>query len=201
MRGRVLFAGLVAMSILVIAGPASAKMAIAGAEITGPGLGGGMRIRAPDADGLWGSGIDVVGGLDDARAGSVEELGLSPTDLGPRYLVAYRFYGSHDPIRQDLYPYANGGAVTYTPPGQELRVGGRMSILDGWHQSGPGFLRYLKGHGLPETDPLAAAGAVSDNPSRARTTPWAVSVVVLVGLAALSLAAVAEHRRVLSGAA
>jgi hypothetical protein len=201
MRTRVLVAGLVAMSILVIAGPASAKMAIAGANITGPGLGGGMRIGAPDADGLWGSGIDVAGGLDDARAGSVRELGLTATNLGPRYLVAYRFYGGDDLIRQDLYPYAKGGPVTYTAPGQELKVGINLSIIAGWHHSRPHFFRYLVEHGLPETDPVASRGADTDTAGGTRTPPWSgVPVGVLVGLAILSLAAVAERRRALSGA-
>ncbi len=43
------------------------------------------RIEAPDTEVLWESGMDVAGGLDDARADSVEELGLTPADLGPRY--------------------------------------------------------------------------------------------------------------------
>jgi hypothetical protein len=71
MRARVLFAGLVAISTVVVAGPASAK-AIAEANITGPGLRGALTIEASDTEGLWDSGIDV-GGLD-VRAGSVEEL-------------------------------------------------------------------------------------------------------------------------------
>ena len=62
MRARVLFAGLVAISTVVIAGPASAKADIAEANITGPGLEGGLRIEAPDTEGLWESGIDVAGG-------------------------------------------------------------------------------------------------------------------------------------------
>jgi hypothetical protein len=114
MRARLLCAGLVAISIVVIAGPAWAKASIAGANITGPGLGGGLRIEAPDTVGLWESGIHVVGGLDDTRAHSVEELGPTPADLGPRYLVTYRFDFSDVLIRQDLYPYAKAGPVTYT---------------------------------------------------------------------------------------
>lgn len=84
MRARVLFAGLVAISTVVIAGPASAKASIAEANITGPGLGGGLRIEAPDSEGLWESGIDVVGGLDDTRADSVESWDGLPRIWGPR---------------------------------------------------------------------------------------------------------------------
>ncbi|HEV8681229.1 MAG TPA: hypothetical protein VGS09_00425 [Actinomycetota bacterium] len=202
MRARVLFAGLVAISTVVTAGPASAKASVAEANITGPGLGGGLRIEAPDTEGLWESGIDVAGGLDDTRADSVEELGRTPADLGPRYLVTYRFDFSDVLIRQDLYPYAKGGPVTYTPPGQELTAGVNMPITAGWYQSSLGFFHYLVKHGLPETNPVASVATrerAPDTAPGAQTAPWAGIVVVLVGLAALSLAAVAVRRRVLVG--
>ncbi|MGH2660187.1 MAG: hypothetical protein ACRDHS_11115 [Actinomycetota bacterium] len=202
MRARVLFAGLVAISTVVIGGPASAKASIAEANITGPGLGGGLRIEAPDTEGLWESGIDVAGGLDDTRADSVEELGRTPADLGPTYLVTYRFDFSDVLIRQDLYPYAKGGPVTYAPPAQELTVGVNMQITAGWYQSSLGFFQYLVDHGLPETNPVASVATgepASDTAPGARTAPWAGIVVVLVGLAALSLAALAMRRRVLAG--
>jgi hypothetical protein len=202
MRARVLFAGLVAISTVVIAGPASAKASIAEANITGPGLGGGLTIEALDTEGLWESGIDVAGGLDDTRADSVEELGLTPADLGPRYLVTYRFDGGNDLIRQDLYPYTKGGPVTYTPPGQELTAGVNMPITAGWYQSSLGFFHYLVDHGLPETNPVASVATrerAPDTAPGAQTAPWAGIVVVLVGLAALSLAALAGRRRVLVG--
>jgi len=198
MRARVLFAGLVAISTVVIARPASAKADIAEANITGPGLGGGIQIEAPDTEGLWESGIDVVGGLDDTRADSVEGLGLSPADLGPRYLVTYRFYGD-DLIRQELYSYAKGGPITYTPPGQEVTAGISMQITAGWYQSSLGFFQYLVDHGLPERNPVASVAtgeAAPDTAPDAQTAPWTRIVVVLVGLAALSLATLAVRRRV-----
>jgi hypothetical protein len=196
MRAHVLFAGLVTISIVVIAGPASAKASIAEANISGPGLGDGMKIAAPDAQGLWESGIDVVGGLDDTRSDSVEELGLTPADLGPKYLVTYRFELSDDLIRQDLYPYANGGPVTYAWPGQEVTAGPTMSITAGWYQSSPGFFQYLVDLGLPPTNPAASVAnrePASDR-SGVQMVPRSWIVVVLVGLAALSLAALAVLR-------
>lgn len=207
MRQQVLVGGLVALSIVVIAGPALAKASIAEAEITGPGLGGRMTIEAPETEGLWESGIDVAGGLDDARAGSVEELGLTSEDLGPRYLVTYRFHGTDDLIRQDLYPYAKGGPVAHISPGQQLTAlfgdAGDMPITAGWYQSSLGFFQYLADHGLPETNPVApvASGVtVPDTAPGAQTTPWVAIVVALAGLAALSLAAPAVRRRVLPAA-
>lgn len=199
MRARFLFAGLVAISTVVIARPASAKADIAEANITGPGLGGGIQIEASETEGLWESGIDVVGGLDDTRADSVEELGLSPADLGPRYLVTYRFYGD-DLIRQELFPYAKDGPVTYTPPGQEVTAGISMQITAGWFQSSLGFLQYLVDQGLPESNPVAsvATGEAAPGTAPEAQTPWTRIVVVLVGLAALSLATLAVRRRVLA---
>ena len=204
MRARVLFAGLVAISTVVIAGPALAKVDIAKATISGPGLEGKIRIQAPDTQGLWESGIDVAGGLDDTRAGSVEELGPTPAKLGPRYRVTYWFFGDYR-IRQDLYPYAKGGPVTYTPPGQRVAEeqpwGGVISA--GWYQSPPGFFHYLVDHGLPERNPVAPVApgqAARDTAPGAQTSSWAGIVVILVGLAALSMAALAVRRRVLAGA-
>jgi hypothetical protein len=206
MRARALSAGLAAISIVVVAGPASGKVeSITEANITGPGLEGGLRIEVPDTEGLWESGIDVSGGLDDTRADSVEELGLTPVDLG--YLVTYRFDGDDDLIRQDLYPYAKGGPVTHTPPGQELTprperpAGLEIPMLVGWYQSSLGFFHYLVDHGLPEGNPVAAVATREPAPVAApgtRTVPWAGVVVALLGLAAVSMATSAVRRRLLA---
>ena len=204
------FAGLAVITTLVIAGPASAKVDIEKVNIIGPGLDGGLHIKAPDTRGLWGSGIDLSDGTDidlsdgidtdmsdgtdDMRAGSVEELGLAPADLGPRYLVTYRFTFSDALIRQDLFPYAKGGPVTYTPSGQKLTVQDKApaflrdkSIFAGWYQSTPVFLDYLiVDHGFPETSPVAAV--VHREPDAAlgfRIAPWAGIVALVVGLSAL----------------
>lgn len=198
MRARVTFAGLVAVSIVVIAGPASAKGDIAEASISGPGLGVRIQIDAPDTEDLWDSGIDVAGGLDDTRANSVEGLGLSPIGLGgPRYTVNYRFHGD-DLIRQELYPYAEGGPVPYTPPGQEITVGINMAITHGWYRSSPGFLRYLVDQGLPERNPVivATGGSAPPTGQEAPTAPWTGMMMLLVAFAVLSLATLAVRRRV-----
>lgn len=159
------------------------------------------RIEAPDTEVLWESGMDVAGGLDDARADSVEELGLTPADLGPRFLVTYGFY-SDDRIQQDLFPYTKGGPVTYTPPGQEVTAGVDMQITAGWYEGSVGFFQYLVDHGLPEWNPVAPVAigeAAPDAAPGGQAAPWAGTVVVLVGLAALSLATLAVRRRTPAG--
>ena len=196
MRVGLLFAGVVAMSSVVIAGSASAKVVIDEATITGPGIEGRIRIEGRDTKVLWLSGISVVGGLDDARADSVGALGVSPGDRGPRYPVTYRFYGDFL-VRQELYPYAKGGPVTYTPPGQEVTADGSMKIAAGWHESSSVFFRYLVNQGLPRENPVASVSnsdAARDAAPETRTAPWTGIVVVLVALAALSMTALAVRR-------
>jgi hypothetical protein len=195
-RARVLFVGVVVIAALAIAGPASAKVDIWKANIRGPGIPGQIRIESPDTQALWESGIDVAGGLDDARADSVDELGLTPADLGPRYLVTYRFFGD-DRIRQDLYPYSKGGPVMYTPPGQRLAEGQPWGgvISPGWYQSSHGFFGYLVDQGLPETSPVAPVATAPDPAPGVQTGLWARFVLIPVALAALSLAALTVRRR------
>jgi hypothetical protein len=61
-------------------------------------------------------------------------------------------------VRQELYPYAKGGPVTYTPPGQRISEGLPWggAISAGWYQSPLEFFHYLADQGLPETNPVVA---------------------------------------------
>jgi hypothetical protein len=194
----ILAAGMAAASVLAALAPAAAKGIIAEANISGPGLGGagsasggGMKIEAPAADTMWElSGASWM----KVREDSVSELGLTPADLGPRYLVTYRYhYGpgrEDDLIRQQLYPYADGGPVTFTPPGQVLTGEGMAPIGSGWFQADPGFFEFLVEAGLPEAKPLAAVS---------QPAPWTWILAGLVGLAAVAaLAAPRMRRRILA---
>jgi hypothetical protein len=208
MRARALFAATVGALLLAIATPAAAKVMIAEAHISGPGLGGGgLRISGPATEGMWDSGIDVAGGLDDTRLDSVVELGLTAAELGPKYVVTYRFDDGStaaEIVRQDLYPYTKGGPITYTPPGQHvaegLPWGGGISA--GWYQSSLEFFHYLVDQGLPETNPVVAADRESapDAAAAAGPTLWGWIALALVGLVALSVAAPRLRRRVLAAA-
>ena len=193
MRARALVAVLVAMAAAGIAGPASAKIDIAKGTIAGPGLEHTLRIGARDAYDLWDSGIDMEGGLDEPPAESLGELGLTPADLGPRYLVTY--WLGFGRARQNLYPYATGGPVAYSPPGQMLGRGQdapsflRNSPIEaGWYQSGPEFFPYLVDHGLSKANPVPALAPRESAPHAApspRSVPWARVVLALLELAAL----------------
>jgi hypothetical protein len=208
MRARALFAGTVGALLLAVTTPAAAKAMIAEAHISGPGLGGGgLRISAAATEGMWESGIDVAGGLDDTRPDSVVELGLTAAELGPRYVVTYRFDAGStaaEIVRQELYPYAKGGPITYTPPGQRMAKGLPWggAISAGWYQSSLEFFHYLVDQGLPETNPVVAADRESapDTVPAAGPTLWGWIALALAGLVALSVAVPRVRRRVLAAA-
>lgn len=202
-RPRALLIGGVGLLVLVAASPASAKVAIAEARITGPGLEeGGLSIAGQAAEGMWEAGIDVASGLDDARVGSIGALGLPRAELGPRYFVTYRFSDGTAAgaiAQQELYPYANGGPVTYTPRGQFVARGqpwgGRITA--GWLQSSPEFLRYLVEQGLPETAPQASVSPAdrTRQPLVSGGTPWVWMALGVTGLMIVSFSASRFGRR------
>ncbi|HEU4527610.1 MAG TPA: hypothetical protein VFT80_06770 [Actinomycetota bacterium] len=203
MRARALFAATVGVLLLAVAVPAAAKVVIDEVRISGPGLDRGLRISAPAAQEMWDSGVDMAGGLDDTRPDSVEGLGLAPAELGPRYVITYRFIAGRrrpDIVRQELYPYAKGGPVTHTPPGQRIAEGLPWggAITAGWYQSSPEFLRYLVEQGLPETNPVVPTERGSDpDTAPAATWPlWAWLALALAGLVALGVASQRLRRRV-----
>src|SRR5918999_962552 len=113
---RVTFAGATLAILLLAALPAQAKVA-GEANISGPGLPGGGSINL---DGSDGAGWAAYSGLLDVGAVGMEKP--SAKDLGPRYevILDVRQPPQTKDIMQHLYPYAEGGPLLYTPPGQEL---------------------------------------------------------------------------------
>ena len=208
MRARALFAAAGAAVVLAVASPAAAKVGIAEVRISGPGLGGdGLRITGSATAGMWDSGIDWAGGLDDARAGSATELGITATGLGPKYVVTYWLDTGKkraEIVRQELYPYAKGGPVTYTPSGQ--RVAGSLpwgaATTAGWHQTSSEFFRYLVDQGLPDSNPLVVADRQpAPTVPAAGPTHWGWISLALAALVIGSPAIPPLRRRVLALAA
>jgi hypothetical protein len=85
--------------------------------------------------------------------------------------------GQEDELRQDLYPYAASGPVSYMPPGQPFF--GWRKTAGGWFQGGPVLEEALVAAGLPESPPTAPTDDGSP-------VPW--SVVALVGVLGIALA-------------
>ena len=96
-------------------------------------------------------------------------------ELGPRHIVSWTRpgpTGADDTVRQDLYPYAGAGPLSYVAPGQPFFDGQRTS--GGWFAGGGELSALLFDLGLRE--PVLPA-----------TTP---GPLVLAGLGGAILAAV-----------
>jgi hypothetical protein len=173
---------------LIVAGVAAVLFATPVAAVAKGGLPAAATIYGKDlaapitlrGNGEPGSGTDLAmlvqhGGL--FAAMFQPEAGLVPnrpsSDLGARYTVTYvipRAAGGTAKLRQDLYPYAAGGPVTYTPAGQ-LGFGGR-GVQAGWWQATPGFRVSLIALGLPDRPAL---GAPTPTPPAPAPAPRATS--------------------------
>jgi hypothetical protein len=134
------------------------------ATITGPGLSSPIKFS-----GVEGDYSQVFGSLIEQGGFFPQTFGQSPdpvrrnrpaTALGARYEVAYVVPGpSTDTLRQELYPYAYGGPVTYMQPGQ--RFWGDQRTHGGWLRAGPGLKSILVAAGLPRTPPASRHGSSS----------------------------------------
>lgn len=121
-------------------------------------------------------------------------------DLGPRYTITYTVPGPSgtDEIRQDLYPYAQGGAVTYMAPGQPIFD---MTTRGGWYTALPSLKDTLVDAGLPASAPTTAGGG-SGSSWLAESWAWIlVGILSALVLAAASLLLVRRARRVRPAAA
>jgi hypothetical protein len=132
-------ASLVAWLLFVLSGVADAKGA-QDATVTGPGISGSLHIEnvaeGPNAVNV--NRLAQATGTDYA----VFRTKPSPVEsqrprgpLGPRYRIVYRLYTGENevtPVRQDVYPFARAGFVTYTPAGQHAF---HKAVRSGWYTS------------------------------------------------------------------
>jgi len=183
---------------LALAAPAAAKGPDQ-ATVTGPGLQGGKIVfRSGGGDPEFGSKfMDFV-----------EAVGFFPSmfqtvpdpmvdkrpegSLGPCYKVVYRVPGPEGDkatIRQDVYPYASAGVVSYMKPGQPF-FGGREKTRGGWFVAGHPSKSTLVAAGFPSSAPSGGGGSVFDLPGS-----WSMLVTILVVLLLGVAAAVVIVRR------
>jgi hypothetical protein len=157
MRVRSVLVALAAVALLVPA-TAAAKGA-SEATLKGPGLDSPLTIR--------GEGSYALGRIADSAGIYPGLFGQSPDpmlpakpggDLGPKYTMTWGLHGPNgvNRVRQDIYPYAVGGPVTFTPSGQ--RVFGTERSLGGWYRASLGLRDYLVDVGLPAKAPKASSG-------------------------------------------
>lgn len=165
------------LAVLMMAGPAAAKGADQ-ATITGPGISAPIVVGG---DGEPGS-TEGLGQLGDASGlfvamfgpasnGAMALSSTAPTGaLGPRYELTYRVPGANpmpDRLKQDAYPLAAGGPVTFTPAGQPV-LGTKTT--GGWYRAPETFRPLLTSLGVPGLTAAATA------PSRPQPTSSANAV-------------------------
>jgi hypothetical protein len=181
------------VALLMAALPARAKGVAGAASIKGPGIGGGSNgdSGAINMRGAHGSGYPFMAGLFDGVEGRNEP----PTDaLGPRYVARFvpRQPSGMAPVVQHLYPYAEGGPLIYTAPGQEW-IGGRDGTApSGWFSMTQELLDELVARGLPEAAPApvrAPAAKAQPPPAPGGPSPVVWATLLLTGLLVLGAAA------------
>lgn len=143
---RVAVVGAAALALMALSAPAFAKGPTK-ATIEGEGL------RAPIT--LDGSGEPVSGtmlshltessGVLDAFNQTGRLMSEVPKgDLGLQFVITWYF---PDPVIQEVYPYAQGGPLTYTEPGRTLYG---HDLGGGWRRAEPSLRDLLVEVGIPE---------------------------------------------------
>jgi len=133
------------------------------ASISGPGL--NKTLTAPQNDNGGDFTSTTLGRLTIATGFFPAAVGQSPDpmlpgrpagSLGPRYTIVWTVPvpGHTHRVRQDLYPYAEGGALTYMKLGQAIF---EMRTLGGWYRA-YGLKRTLVRLGLPSPARGASSG-------------------------------------------
>jgi hypothetical protein len=179
------------VALLMAALPARAKGVAGAASIKGPGIGGGSNgdSGAINMRGAHGSGYPFMAGLFDGVEGRNEP----PTDaLGPRYVARFvpRQPSGMAPVVQHLYPYAEGGPLISTAPGQEWIGGADGTAPSGWFPMSQELLDELIARGLPETTPAAPQGVPDgQQPAPGGPSPVVWATLLLTGLLVLGAAA------------
>jgi hypothetical protein len=205
MRWRMpVFISTLGVIVLAWASPALAKGPDQ-ATITGPGLARPIVIAGYGEPGSVGNLGELAdgSGLFVAMFGPDGEnqlvIAAPAGTLGPRYDLTYRVPDGTPNgglVRQDLYPGAAGGPVTYTAAGQP--VFGTVTT-GGWYQAPATFGVLLSTIGVPAgaiapvaTEPSATGSATARSATTAtRGSPWLpIALVALFGI----VAAVAASR-------
>jgi len=150
---------LLVLAALAVPAAASAKGPTE-ATISGPGFSKTIKVLGD------GSGVGPGADLTQESGFFPAAFGQSPdpiqhrrpaASLGPRYTIAWKVPAGEGVtlrIRQDLYPYARGGGVTYMKPGQPIFG---MATAGGWYAN-PELKRTLVSLGLPVAAPGRTSG-------------------------------------------
>jgi hypothetical protein len=194
--------------VAITSGAAHGKGAVS-ANINGPGLGGGVRMGG---GGESGSGTRL-GALADSSGFWAQTYGAQPSpllgrrppgDLGPSYEVRYAMEpGGGSVIVQHIYPFADGGPLTFMVAGQRFWT--TEQTKGGWFRASSNLVSTLRSLGVPKSPPsatsepevggstssadLSSATSREQSPASSSGTwiPWAVAsaaVACVLGLGA-----------------
>ena len=145
------------LAALALPSAAAAKGPSEG-SISGPGFTKTVKVLYDGGGGSPGDNLSQASGFFPAAFGQSPDpllAGKPSGPLGPRYTVVWTVPGNGgSPLRQELYPYARGGSVSYTKPGQ--RIFG-MTTHGGWYRD-TGLKRTLVALGLPTQAPSSSGG-------------------------------------------
>jgi hypothetical protein len=139
---RMLVVAILASGLVLTSTTASAK-GLKDVTVSGPGLTTPVTLAERPANELAQKSGPFGPARDRATAGP------PPGDLGPRYVANYRWlFGQNETtsLRQELYPFAEAGALTYTPPGQKAF---NASPRGGWYRAGAELTLLLVAAGVP----------------------------------------------------
>jgi hypothetical protein len=174
---RVGVVGVVTLVLMALSAPALAKGPTK-ATIEGEGLASPITL---DGNGEPGSGT-ILGRLVES-SGIFDALGKGfpaerpAGELGPKLTITW-FFPPDSNVLQELFPYAPGGAVTYTEPGQTLYG---QDLGGGWHRAGPALRDVLVEVGIPE-------------PPVSSSVPLPAGLLAALALAALAVLAARRLR-------
>jgi hypothetical protein len=146
-RLRILVAAVLAAGAALVPTPATAK----GAKemtVSGPGLAAPIRLANTAEAAVSPNTIAQKAGLFSATPDRLTAR-RPPGRLGPRYVATYQWLVGPEKtagLRQELYPFADGGALSHTRPGERVL---EVPSHGGWYRAGPELTWLLVAAGVP----------------------------------------------------
>ena len=169
MRARLLVAALAAVTaVLLVPGTAHAKGADQ-ATIEGDDLAAPIVVSGQEGDGGTLGVLTDLAGLFPASFRQTPDPMLvaePPGPRGPKYVISWRIPSGDttaQTVVQDVYPFAEGGPLTYMAPGQVFM--GTDTTRGGWYRSIHALIPVLVRLGVPDRAPVGTA------PTSLVTTP------------------------------
>lgn len=205
MRARLLTAALVAVTaLLLVPGTAHAKGADQ-ATIEGDDLAAPIVVSGREGDSGPLETLTDLTGLFPASFRQTPDpmLATEPTGpRGPKYVITWHIPaedGAASNVVQEVYPFAEGGPLTYMAPGQVFM--GADTTRGGWYRSVHALIPVLVRLGVPDRPPVGTAPttvvptpptvAPAPQPARPSADAWWEGAGGVVLLAALAGAGVA----------